>query len=183
MNPADLALMYAELVKHVIDSLPKDERGSVDRDEAERVLAQELIRGLDIKKEALSKAKRILRSCLTPGHSEVSGQMTLPGIEPYAYEPYRLVASRDRMRLIQLRNATLHFKEAEAERARHNKKIADLRAEIKTLEADHMANWIHKCALEDRSQRDWTWENCIKETGLWSEGEAPPEVSTDDEED
>jgi hypothetical protein len=67
--------------------------------------------------DGLTKAQAIFNHFRRDGTTPAKGMIHLPGIEPYPYEPHRIIVSRDGTTYKPLAEATLEYMEAEAERA------------------------------------------------------------------
>jgi len=72
---------------------------------------------IDLAREKLKKAKKLIDNLAKPGSTEPDGQLSLPGLNPYDYEPDRLVRDNSG-NIVENSKATPPFKTAEAQRAR-----------------------------------------------------------------
>jgi hypothetical protein len=77
------------IVEEALASCPKNPDGSVDW----RVLREHVKKLIKIDAESAlnEKADRLIKRNTKPGGTQAKGQLTLPGIEPYPYEPNRLI--------------------------------------------------------------------------------------------
>lgn len=133
----------------------------------------------DEAKERRGLAQRIIARRKRPGQTAAEGAVVFPGMEPYAYEPHRLIAD-DEGNLIENRDAKVRFKAAEALRAQEAAQKAMDRAAQEQREAGFFATWVAEQLEAGRDKSEITWETCVRETGLWKDTEGD-EVSDVDE--
>ncbi len=131
--------------------------------------------------ERLGKARRIIASRKRPGTTAPEGAVVLPGMDPHAYEPRRLLADDDG-NVIEQRNARLKFKIAEARRAQDDLQKAMTRAAREQNESSYFALWASDQLEAGRDPREVTWDTCVHETGLWKDAEIEDDDRDDEEE-
>jgi hypothetical protein len=150
----------------------RDEDGTVDA----KVLAENLADLIDFngEQERLNKARRIIERHKRPGGSPAVGQLAIPGLEPYAWEPARLIVD-EQGRAIEQARAKPRHKHAEAARAHQNAGRAAAYAVRKTLEADEFAAWHNAQLARGRAERELTMQAFVMEAGIWREGQAQPD--------
>jgi hypothetical protein len=124
----------------------------------------------DVEKEKLGFAQRIIARRKRPGQTAPEGAVVFPGMELYAYEPDRLLAD-DRGNVIENRSAVVRFKVAESRRAQGDAEKALGRATREQNEMGHFAVWSSEELAKGRDPREVTWDNCVRETGLWKDSE------------
>ena len=130
---------------------------------------------VDLETEKWNKAKRLLQSHSTPGKTEADGQLSLPGLGTYAYEPERLIRD-DTGHAIEQRAALPDYKAAEAARAERNADNAQRWARRKTLEARQHAQWaLEELAAGRRQYKDAVFGTWVHDADIWSPGDAEPE--------
>lgn len=161
-----------DAVEAVLRAAERNDDGSID----EKTLIDEIAKLLDFDADAerRNKASRVVRRHKMPGFGERDGQLTLPGVEPYAYEPDRLIADYDG-RIVEQARAGVEFKRAEAWRAREAARKQQGWADRKTNEHDAFAAWALKETLAGRPERELTFGDFVRETGTWSPGAAESE--------
>lgn len=101
------------------------------------------------------------------------GQINLPGIPSYAYEPDRLVKDGEG-RAIEQARARPSYKAAEAKRARLNAQRAMMAADRKQEESQRYTIWALDQLQGGRRGDEITFDVFVRETGLWSPEPAPP---------
>lgn len=166
-----------EAVIAALRGLARAEDGSVD----EKMLIDTVAQLIDFDSDAelRHKATRVVRRHKMPGFGESEGQLTLPGLAPYAYEPGRLIADSDG-HVVEQANAWPEFKRAEAERARVAARKQQAWADRKTLENEAFTAWALRKSLAGHDQRDIIFGTFVEETGVWSAGSAQPEAGPDE---
>jgi hypothetical protein len=167
-----------EAVAAALDALPRNDAGDVDI----KALIDEVARLIDFDElaERRNKATRAVRRRRQPGSSEPDGQLALPGTEAYAYEPDRLVADNEG-HVIEQAKARPHHKAAEAERAREVSRRQLLWSDRKTSESALYSAWAIEQLGRGRPAADITFDVFVRETGIWSDQQAEPEVGPMDE--
>lgn len=133
----------------------------------------------DEAEERRGKARRIIANRKRPGTTAPEGAVVLPGMEPHAYEPHRLLADDDG-NVIENRLARLKFKVAEARRAQDDLQKAMARAAREQNESSYFAPWAADQLEAGRDPREVTWDTCVHETGLWKEADVEPESDEDE---
>lgn len=137
----------------------------------------------DTDKARLGLARRILARRKRPGQTAAAGAVVFPGMEHYAYEPDRILT--DKGDLTKNADALIRFKIAEARRAHEDAKKAFDRQAREQNEANHFSEWVAEELAKGRHPREATWDNCLRETGLWKDEESDleqPEEYDDEEE-
>jgi hypothetical protein len=161
-----------EAVDRALSTVPRNPDGSAD----EKTLIDEIMALLDFdpEQELRNKATRALDRRKKPGASEPDGQITIPGLGTYGYEPDRLVADNDD-HVVEQAKARPNFKEAEAARARKNARQQQIWADRKTEESALFAEWSLKELAAGRDLAKITFDPFVRETGLWDPGDGPTE--------
>lgn len=134
----------------------------------------------DVDKERRGHAQRIVARRKRPGQTSAEGAIVLPGLEPYAYEPHRLLAD-DKGNVIENAEAVIQFKTAEAKRAQAAAQAAAERASREQNEAGHFAVWTAEQYAAGRNPAEITWDTCVRETGLWKDADVEPASDAEDE--
>src|SRR4249920_2016441 len=131
-------MTQAEAYAKAMAAVPRRDDGSIDlkvlRDEIAALLE------IDIAAEKQMRAGQIIERFRKPGSTEPDGQLALEGLEPYAYEPDRLVMD-DEHHVIEQARARANFKAAEARRVRIKAQQMLVHANRKTLESDGLSRW------------------------------------------
>lgn len=125
----------------------------------------------DADKERLGKAQRIVAHRKRPGQTSPDGVVVIPGLEPYAYEPHRLIADAAG-NLVENQHARQVHKQAEAGRARDAARAAQDRAEREQIEATQITEWTAAEQAKGRDPLALIWGACVAETGLWKDEDA-----------
>jgi hypothetical protein len=161
----------------VRQALAEIERNDDDRDIDLKKLIDEVAELLDFDEatERRNKAKRAIDRRRKPGATEPDGVLCLPGMEPYGYEPQRLVADNEG-HIIEQEHARPHHKQAEAERARNSARRQQSWADRKTGEAEKYAQWAIQQLTKGREATEITFDTFVRESGVWADGIAPPEA-------
>jgi hypothetical protein len=120
---------------------------------------------VDVAKERRRRAKEIISGRAKSGATDPAGQLTLPGLDKYFYEPERLVRD-DVGHVVENRHSTPNYKLAEARRARDHLQEAHVRSNQKSAEAELFAAWAMDQMTKGRPLLDLTWETCITENAL-----------------
>jgi hypothetical protein len=124
----------------------------------------------DADKERLGLAQRIVSRRKRPGQTEPDGKVCIPGLEPYAWEPHRLIADDDG-NVVENREAREVHKKAEARRAALAAESAQERARREQWEADLIAEWTVEQQAAGRDPRTLTFEKCLSEAGVLDGGD------------
>lgn len=125
----------------------------------------------DAQKERLGLAQRIVSRRKRPGQTVPLGKVAIPGLEPYAWEPRRLVSDHDG-NVVENQHALAVHKRAEALRARLAVEAAQQRADRERAEADLITEWTAVEHDKGREHLSLTWGKCVRETGLVQDGPA-----------
>ncbi len=152
--------------------------GSVVEKSLVEVLASVI--DFDEEKERIGHAQRMIARDKRPGQTAAEGAVCFPGLEPYGYEPRRLVADDDG-NLIENERARMKFKAAEAQRAQEAAEKATSRASREQREHAHFSAWADEQYAAGRDPAEITWDTCVRETGLWKDADANGPSDEDDE--
>ncbi len=153
---------------------PDDSR--VEDDMVELVAAQI---DFDEAQERRGKARRIIANRKRPGTTAPDGSVVFPGMEPYSYEPRRLLAD-DEGNVVENRNARVKFKVAETRRAEHDARKAMERLAREQDESGYFAVWAADQLDNDRDPHEVTWDTCVRETGLWKDADVELDEADDE---
>jgi len=164
--------------ENAITAVERNEDGGVD----DKALIDEVasLVDFDAAKERYSKAKRIVDKHRRPGSSDSDGQLAIPGLEPFAYEPKRLVSDGDGHSIEQAK-ARPHYVMAEAQRAQKNARHALEHADRKQRLANEFSLWAMRQLAKRRRAADITFDIFVRESGTWSAESAEPEPSQVDD--
>lgn len=132
----------------------------------------------DVAKAKRGLARRIIARRMRPGQTASEGCVAFPTMEHYAYEPDRLIAD-DKGNVIRNAEAKPDYKISESERAQGDLEKAVRRQSREKREADHFSRWAVQELATGRPPREVTWDNCVRETGLWKDVEPEPEDDAD----
>jgi len=124
-----------------------------------------LIEVIDLDEEADRRATTIIDGECKPGSTKATGQLRLPTLEYYDYEPNRLVMN-DNGDIIEQDRAPVDFKFAEARRARKHVSEALEWADRKDEEASGHATWVIEQQKNGRTKK-LTFGDYIRESGLF----------------
>jgi hypothetical protein len=169
------------LIERAKARLPRDEMGRLNEDRLDEAVAA-LLPPIDAERVQIRRARALIELLKRPGSTEPDGQLVLPlayTIEPYPYEPARLV-SNGLGQIIEANRAPTETKAAQALRARLNADRAGRQASRLTAEAELFQKWALEQAIAGRSPLELTWGNCVHEMGLWSPEPAPPDPDADE---
>lgn len=123
---------------------------------------------INVDEEKLRRAKDLIDRRTKPKSTETSGQLLLPGLEAYAYEPDRLIRD-DAGRIIEQKKATPPYKHAEARRANKHLEEVAVWARIKNEESNQFSEWAYNQIRAGRKQREIVWGTFIIETDVWKQ--------------
>lgn len=167
-DAVDAALKLAE----------RNDAGAVDQKKLIEAVA-ELI-DFDADGERRQKAQRAVNRRRKPGSTAALGQLAIPGLGSYAYEPDRLVAD-NAGHLVEQDRALVDFKQAEADRARDNARRQQVTADRKTSESEGHAIWVIAQIQAGRPMKELTFGAYIRDTEVWSPEPAPIESDSPEE--
>jgi len=128
-----------DLVAKGMTELPRNGDDQVDANDLAAWIAHRLP-PLDVDAMQLRKAVTMIASKRRPGVTEPDGQLHLEGIDPYDYEPDRLVLSDDNG-LVENHRAKPAAKSAEARRAMDNLRRITEHASRRQAEAAAYGDW------------------------------------------
>lgn len=159
-----------EAFEYALGHIDRGPDGSVD----ERVLVELVASSIDFDedKARLGLAQRIVARRKRPGQTKPDGQLIIPGLEPFAYEPQRLITD-DKGRLVENARARPSFKAAAA---RHAQKAAADAQETARREQEQYAlyaEWAMAELAKGRSGDEITWDTCVRELHLWKDEDPP----------
>jgi hypothetical protein len=167
-----------EAVDQALRTVPRNPDGSADEKKVVDEIAALL--DFDMEQERRNKATRALDRRKKPGASDPDGQITIPGLGTYSYEPDRLVADNDD-HIVEQAKARPNFKEAEAARARKNARRQQIWADRKTEESALYAEWSLKELASGRDLAKITFDAFVRDTDLWGPGDGPTEPDDGDD--
>lgn len=120
---------------------------------------------IDVDAEAWRKAKSIIDNATKPGSTEETDQqLRLPGLEPYYYEPSRLIRDGNG-NIIQQDKATPPYKLAELARATKHLNEATEWAKRKRKETEEYIRWDTEQRKKGRSE-NLTFGDFVREAGF-----------------
>jgi hypothetical protein len=120
-------------------------------------------------------AKTIVDRHKRPGVTDPDGQLSLPGLEPFAYEPNLLIADDDG-HVVEKAKAFPNYLTARARRAQLNAQRVQRQATRHQQEASLYSDWAMKQLTElRRPVSEITFDTFVREAGFWSDDEAAPE--------
>ncbi len=147
----------------------RDANGNVDEKSLVDMVAHAV--DFDPDKERLGLAQRIVSSRKRPGQTAPAGKVCLPGLEPYGYEPDRLIADGGGNVIENWRAGEKH-KRAEALRSELAFERARDRADQDTTEADLIGEWTAAEQAKGRDPHQLIWGTYLREAGLLDGGVA-----------
>jgi len=165
-----------EIARSVLNAAPRHDDGSLDRKHAVDELAAKL--NFDEAAARHERAEKLINKLGRPGTTPPDGQLTLPGFPPYGYEPDRLLAL-DEGRVIEQKRARPEHKVTEAQRHEAAAQRHLTAAKKKRAESDGYSMWAMEQLRKRRRATHITWDNYVRETGLWSTEPAEPESDED----
>jgi len=160
------------------DHAARNPDGSVIEDSLVAILAVHV--DFDVDQARRGLAQRIVARRRRPGQTAPEGSIVFPGMEHYAFEPQRLLADNDG-NLIPNEHARIKYKAAEAGRAQADVSKAASRATREQTESSHFAIWADEQYGAGRNPAEITWGSCVRETGLWKDGEAENSADVDED--
>jgi len=120
---------------------------------------------INVEKETDRRVQEIIDSETKPGSTKPTGQLRLPTLELYDYEPDRLIRNDDGD-MIEQDRAPVDFKFAEARRARKHVSEALEWADRKEEEASSHAKWVIEQQKKGRTKK-LTFGDFVREAGLF----------------
>jgi len=167
----------SEAVDAALQKVERTDDGGADIKAIIDLIVEEI--EFDETKARRQKAVQAFKARCKPGSTEPEGQLILPGLEPYGYEPQRLIADNEG-HVIEQARAKPYYKNAEAARARDNARKATVWADRKTNESAGYSDWTIEQLGTGRPIDEITFDVFVRETGIWSPGVAATEPSPDD---
>jgi hypothetical protein len=164
-----------ELIDEGLATLPRDGDGAVERASLREYVAERM--PFDEDHERLNRAERAIAARQRPGSAPVDGQLRFEGMEPYAYEPQRLVEGPGK-EVVENRLAKPSFKSAEADRTMINAQRALRQAQRRQQEASNYGNWVIDRVRDGDPWVTITFGRFVQESGV-HENETPPPESPD----
>lgn len=165
-----------EIARAVLDAAPRHDDGSTDFKRAADELFERL--PFDAVAARRKRAEDLLKKLGRPGTTPAEGQLTLPGFPPYGYEPNRLL-TLDEGRIIEQKRARPEHKVTEAQRHEAAAERHLRASKKKRAESDGYSMWAMDQFRKRRGGAKVTWDNYVRETGLWSQDAAEPESDED----
>jgi hypothetical protein len=153
--------------------VPRNKDGSLPTDKLVDAVASLIT--IDEASERKRKARALVDRRTAPGATEPHGQLVLPlaNLEPYPYEPNRLVKAGSV--LIEQDRAKPEHKTQEWEKARENLRRVEVWERRKAYETNGYTNWYIAQLKQGRKESELTFGEYLREQGIWREGEAPRE--------
>jgi hypothetical protein len=174
---------FESIVREAMAGLGRDKRRTADNAALVKAVAARLPT-LDPDAEQIKKAKRAINACTRPNKTQLDGQLALPFMQPYGYEPFRLVRNFDGTRLIENNKALHDMKSADTQRSLMNVRRVQVHYDRKDAESKLLSAWTIEQLEKGRDPLELTWETCITEKGLRRSGSPEPEPADDlDDED
>lgn len=153
---------------------PRNADGSLAHEALVHLVAANI--DFDAAKERLGKARRIVATRMKPGQTAPDGAVVFDGMEPYTYEPHRLLDDNEG-NVLENKDARIRFKAAAATRAQGDAQRAMARLAREQRESNYFAVWTADELTKGRPAEEVTWDACVRETGLWKD--ADPDVESD----
>jgi hypothetical protein len=149
---------YNEALEKVIRAPDK----SFDTDKLREALIVVLRPYRDYEKMLRREAKKIIGAQQRPEQTDPDGQLELPGIARYRYEPDRLIISSDGRRGIENSRSSFDYKQAQLDREDENIKRAQIQRNRTSKEVEIFKIWRDNELRKGTDPTTLTWENCIK---------------------
>lgn len=156
------------LIQKALEDVARLRDGGAKEEDLIAILAAAI--HINVPEEKQRRAKEMIDRRTKPKSTEPSGQLCFVGMDPYPYEPDRLIRD-DEGRIIEQKRAAPPYKRAEAKRANKHLEEAAFWAKIKNEEDGQFAQWAYQQIKKGRKQRDIVWGNFIIETGIWKKEE------------
>jgi hypothetical protein len=166
--------------QNALAKAPRNPDGGVDESMLQAQLMEEMEFDPDAAKEA--KAREIINRHKRPGQTTPDGQLALEGMEPYAYEPDRLIPY-DGKKVIENSKARPDHKGSDAQRAQAKAERYQLQAKRRLNEYKPYADWAMVQLMEGKSADVITFDTFIRETLRWNNGPAGAEDDPSDGDD
>jgi hypothetical protein len=133
--------------------------------EPDLIAALKTLITIDVEEELDRRAKAIIDTETKPGSTKPTGQLRLPTLEFYDYEPDRLIRN-DNGDMIEQDRAPVDFKFAESARAAKHVREAIEWDERKRKETEMFAAWVIEQQTNGRTKK-LTFGDFIRESGLF----------------
>ena len=158
-----------DLVGKGMSALPRDEQGNVDQSELVDYVASRL--EFDEQAERRRKAVRLIGLRRKPGSGTADGQLSFNGVDPYDYEPDRLVlgdeAEDGRVPIVENSRALSKVKQADARRKMKKATEAQCQAERAQHEASAHGQWTVERLMAGEDVSDLPFGRFVRESGAW----------------
>jgi hypothetical protein len=141
------------------------------------LLAANIDYDLDEAKRRL--AQRVIASRKRSGQTVAAGAVVSPGMEPYAYEPHRLLDD-GAGNVVENQHARPAVKQAEWERSRLALSKAADRADRDGAEVAEFDFWAAQQHEAGRDPAEVTWGKCVREFGLHKDVDVEADPSDED---
>ena len=149
---------YNEALERVVRAVDK----SFDTDELRVALIAVLRPYRDYEKMLRREAKKIIGAQQRPDQTDPDGQLELPGISRYPYEPDRLIISSDGQRGIENSRSSFDYKKAQLTREDINIQRAQTQRNRTAKEVEIFEIWRNNEARKGADPLTLTWGECIK---------------------
>lgn len=160
------------IFEEAYEACPRNEDGSVDEEALIAAVESRIL--VDEASARREKAVRLVKRSSKPGGTQPRGQLTLPGVAPYPYEPNRILkgpkvdGSPDRV--IKQDEATTVFKDAQIERERENAQKVLNRLTRDEAEGKGFKAYVQ--SERKRGNKNWssiTFGDYVRAKGLWQD--------------
>jgi hypothetical protein len=153
---------YKDLLENAKKQTARDSDGKLDEEDLKANLKKLIVIDPDEEKDRI--ARTIIDSETKPGSTPPTGQLHLPTMELYDYEPDRLIRD-DNGKIIEQDKAPVDSKDAEARRARKHAHESMQWADRKTEEATGHSHWVIEKQREGR-KKNLNFGDFIRESNL-----------------
>jgi len=154
---------YKALLEKARRQVKRQKDGTFKEQDLKDVLKTFIV--INIEEEKDRRVKEIIDSETKPGGTKSTGQLRLPTLELYDYEPDRLIRNDDGD-MIEQDRAPVHFKFAESARAAKHVREAIEWDERKRTEAELFARWVIEQQKTGRTKK-LTFGDFIRESDLF----------------
>ncbi len=158
-----------DVVEKGMADLPRDSRGNVDLDALTAYVAERI--DFDEKAERFKKARRKISDKRKPGAGHPDGQLNFDGVDPYDYEPDRLVLgdldqTTGRTPIVENHRALADIKQAESRRKM--KKATEMlrQAERAQAEASGHSDWTAEQMEDGEKRSDLPFGRFVRDAGV-----------------
>jgi hypothetical protein len=167
------------ILDQALARVKRNKDGSIPTDKLIEAVADLIT--IDVESERKRKARALVDRRTAPGSTEPHGQLVLPlaNLEPYPYEPNRLVKAGSSV--IEQDRARPEHKTQEWEKARENLRRVEVWERRKAYEVNGYTSWFIAQLKKRRKESELTFGRYLREQGIWREGHAPREEPPDGE--